>query len=112
MICWYCHWGWPKPVAEIYEKALKKLGGHDSPLLFGPAHIVWEDENFDCVDQCLKDFEENKGDYSDKELEIVRQSLEELKELPLCIRCIEPEDYDGEYPNQFPPPNGIEMVKI
>jgi len=21
-ICWYCYWGWPKPVAGIYKKAL------------------------------------------------------------------------------------------
>ena len=112
MICWYCHWGWPKLVAEIYKKALKKLEGKESPLLFGPAHIVWEYENFDNVDWCLENFEEYKGDYSDKELEIVRQSLKELNELPFYIRDPKPEDYDDEHPDQFPPPNGIEMVKI
>jgi len=23
-ICWYCHWGWAKPVADIYDEALFK----------------------------------------------------------------------------------------
>jgi hypothetical protein len=49
-ICWFCYWGWPKPVADIYLKALAKLDGYDSPLHFGPAHIIWDDENFDRAD--------------------------------------------------------------
>ena len=113
MICWYCHWGWPKPVAEIYLKALKLLNGQESPLHFGPAHVVWEDENFELAESCLEDFDEfeNYCDYSDYELSIVRQSLEELAKLPVHVRCVEPEDYDGKHPELYPPPDGVEMIK-
>lgn len=52
-ICWYCHWGWAKPVADIYEKAVDLLDGDSSPLEFGPAHVVWSDENFEMAEECL-----------------------------------------------------------
>lgn len=110
-ICWSCYWGWPKPVADIYTKALEQLDGYDSPLEFGPGHVVWSDENFDSAEWCLEHFEDYKGDYSDEELAIVRWSLEELAKLPLEVRCIEPDDYDGEHPELFPPPQGMEMEK-
>ena len=73
---------WPKPVAEIYRKALILLNGKVSPLHFGPAHIVWEDANFESVGWCLDHFDEYRGDYSDDELAIVKQSLRELAALP------------------------------
>lgn len=111
-ICWYCYWGWPKPVADIYKKALDKLDGDDTPLLYGPAHIVWEDENFDSAEWCLEHFYEYKHGYNYFELEIVKQSLKELKDLPLEIREIVPEDYDEEHPELFPPPSNMEMIKI
>ena len=85
-ICWYCHWGWAKPVAEIYQEALKRLNGYASPLHFGPAHIVWEDENFDSAEWCLENFDNYKGDYTPEELEIVKWSLVELAKLPLDDR--------------------------
>lgn len=110
-ICWDCYWGWPKPVADIYDKALATLERYESPLHFGPAHVVWEDENFDLAESCLKDFEEWKGDYSEKDLAIVRQSLMELAKLPLNVRCVCPDDYDDEHPELFSPPKGVEMVK-
>ncbi len=81
-ICWYCYWGWPKLVAEIYQKALKDLNGYDFPLQFGPGHIVWSDENFDSAEWCLENFDKYKGDYSDEELTIVKWSLEELASFP------------------------------
>ena len=109
-ICWYCYWGWAKPVADIYMDALKKLNGHESPLHFGAAHVVWEDENFDCAEWCLEHFDEYRGNYSDEELNIVRWSLEELVKLPLEVRCAEPEDYDDENPELFPPT--VETVRI
>ncbi len=103
-ICWYCYWGWAKPVADIYDEALRRLDGYMSPLHFGPSHIVWEDENFDCAELCLKDFNEyDNNNYSPEELAIVRWSLEELAKLPEDIRCIEPDDYDDENPQLFPP---------
>jgi len=111
-ICWYCYWGWPKLVADIYKKALDDLGGWEAPLHFGPAHIVWEDENFDYAEWCLEHFDEYKGDYSIDDLVIVRRSLEELARLPLDVKCIEPEDYDGAHPELFPPPATIKMVKV
>ena len=110
-MCWYCYWGWLKPVADIYDKALNDLGDYDSPLHFGPAHIVWEDENFDSAEWCLKHFEKYRGDHSATDLAIVKRSLEELAALPLSVRCIKPEDYDDEHPELFPPPDGIEMIK-
>lgn len=109
-ICWYCHWGWPKVVADIYDKALSDLGEYDSPLHYGPAHIVWEDENFDSAEWCLEHFDEYTGDHSIKDLVIVRRSLEELAAVPVDDRCVEPDDYDGEHPELFPPPKDVEMV--
>jgi len=110
-ICWYCHWGWPKVVADIYDKALSELDGYDSPLHFGPAHIVWEDENFDSAEWCLEHFDEYTGDYSLEDLAIVKRSLEELAAVPVNDRCVEPDDYDDEHPALFPPPKGVEMVR-
>ena len=87
------------------------MDGYDSPLHFGASHIVWEDENFedDSIKFCLDNFEKYKGDYSNEELVVVRWSLEELLKIPFNIRCPEPEDYDGEHPELYPPK--IEMMK-
>ena len=107
-ICWYCYWGWPKPVSDIYQEALRRLDGDDFPLKFGPSHIVWEDENFDSAEWCLEHFDEHKGDYGDEVLEVVRWSLDELAKLPLEAREVIPDDYDDEHPEQYPPT--IEVV--
>jgi hypothetical protein len=112
MLGWYCHWGWPKAVAEIYLKAKEDLGGYESALHYGPAHVVWEDENFNCAQSCLDDFEKYRGELNDDEAAIVRRSLEELAALPESVRCAEPEDYDNEHPEDFPPPDGMEMVRL
>ena len=111
MICWFCHWGWPKLIADVYSKALAKLGGDAAPLRFGPAHVVWDDENFDLAQSCLDDFESNKGSFSDSDLRVVRRSLVEL--LLVDDKYKEwPADYDGEHPEKFPPPADWEMVKV
>lgn len=110
--CWYCHWGWSKPVAEIYLEALKKLHGDMMPLHYGPAHIVWEDENFDSAEWCIKNFDKYGTNLNLYEKQVVKESLEKLAALPLDIRCVEPNDYDEEHPELFPPPDGIEMVKV
>lgn len=112
MICWYCHWGWARPVAEIYKAALEKLDGYSGPLHCGPSHIVWEDENWDSADWCLENFEKYAVGcgYSDEELAVVRWSLEELAKLPLEQREIEPDDYDGFHPERYPP--AVEVVKM
>ena len=83
---------WPDVIADIYRRAVWDLGGDSSPLLWGPAHVVWEDCNFDSAEDCLHDFEENVtwgkqwNDFSDEQLRIVRRSLEELARIPENIR--------------------------
>lgn len=109
-ICWYCYWGWAKPVAEIYLEALRRLDGYEDPLQFGPSHIVWADENWHSAESCLEHFEENRGYFSDEELSIVKWSLQELAKLPMEVRCIEPEDYDDEHPELYPPK--VEVIKV
>lgn len=108
--CWYAYWGWSKTVYDIYVEAVKKLDGNRHPLLFGPAHIVWEDENWDCVDWCLDHFNEHRGSWTGAQLEVVKWSLLELQKVPLYIRAPEPDDYDDEHPENYPPAVGIEMV--
>ena len=105
--CWYCHWGWSVPVAAIYREALAELGGDMMPLHYGPAHIVWEDDNFrdEDVKWCLNEliFNRARYDYSDEQITVVRRSLEALLEIPETIRCCEPAGYDGARPERFPP---------
>jgi len=112
-ICWYCHWGWAKPVTKIYREALEKLEGWEWPLLHGPAHIVWSDENFydNDIQWCLTYFDEDPSDYSPEDLEVVRWSLEELLKIPEDERVAEPEEYDGEHPQWFPPKMEVDKVR-
>jgi hypothetical protein len=114
-ICWWCYWGWNKPIREVYDKALTALGGNDCPLRYGPAHVVWEDENWDSAELCLEKFDEwklkwNDDRFSDSDLEIVRQSLIELIAVPDEFKE-EPAEYDGEHPEKFPPPSSWEMIR-
>lgn len=113
-MCWYCYWGWSKPVADIYQKALEKLD--ELQMQFGPGHIVWGDENFDddSISFCLKLIKDGYTNefYTKEDIEIVRKSLEQLAAVPLSIRCPEPEDYDDQNLQNFPPLPGIEMVKV
>jgi hypothetical protein len=105
MICWYCYWGWAKPVADIYNSALIALGGDESPLHYSFPHIVWADENFEDenIQSCLENIEEYRSEYSDQDVSIVKWSLKELLKIPEEIRCPEPEDYDDEHPELYPP---------
>lgn len=110
MICWYCHWGWSKAVTDIYQRHLA-IAGH-AAMHYGAAHIVWDDENFgrEHVQWCLDEFEQYKcDDASDAENEAVRQSLIELLALTDDVLDPEPEDYDGERPEMFPP--RVEMAR-
>ena len=114
-VCWWCVWGWPKPIQDIYDKYKQELGD-DVALLYGPAHIVWADENWDSVDWCLENFDTwvkdwNDNQYQTDELEIVRKSLLELKSLPDEFKE-EPAgfDFDESDPNDFPPPDDWVMV--
>lgn len=110
-ICWYCHWGWPKPVADIFLRAKAALGD-DYWLDFGPGHIVWSDENFDSANWCLEHFDEYSDGMDEHSKSVVRKSLEELKALAPELYDVEPEDYDDENPQNYPPPAGAEMVRV
>lgn len=106
-ICWYCHWGWPKAIRDIYDQVLAKLDGNE-PLHFGSAHIVWEDDNFDSAQWCLDNFDKYADDLSEKEKTIVRESLEQLLLISGRIISAQPENYDDEHPENYPPPSDIE----
>lgn len=122
-ICWYCHWGWPKQVRDIYDKYLALTS--DTAMHYGPAHIVWEDENFEtvehiqwCIDTAEQWFKEWNvsphfgGDpkLTREEFVLVVESLKELLTVPEEIRCCCPDNYDDEHPENFPPPANIVMV--
>ena len=110
--CWFCYWGWPKPVADIYLRALKRLDGDQDALQCGPGHIVWSDENFDMAQRCIEiakpasEYQMSQHDY-----DIVMDSLRELTKVE--TKYLDwPEEYDGEHPDQYPPPSDWEMVRV
>lgn len=70
---------------------------------------MWEDENFHSAQSCLDDFGLRDYVYTAEQLDIVRWSLEELAKLP-SKQYAEPEDYDGEHPESYPPL--WEVVKV
>lgn len=106
-VCWYCYWGWAEPVAKVYSEAVAKLDGWDEGLTYGPAHVVWADENFgdDSIKFCLErcDDPESLERRSPAQIAIARESLLKLLEIPEDVRCCEPEEYDDEHPENFPP---------
>ena len=103
-MCYWCYWGWPKPIRDIYDDCVEKLGG-EGALEWGPGHVVWGDENWDSAQWCLDNFDKYKGDYTDDELTVVRESLERLLAVPDEFK-VEPGGYDGDKhaPADFPPP--------
>lgn len=112
-ICWYCTWGWPEQVANIYKKYLDLLDGDDSALEFGPGHIVWSDENFETehIKWCIERKPDEYNRLSPKTYDLVIESLKELLLVPKEIRCCCPEDYDDEHPENYPPPSNLKMIK-
>jgi hypothetical protein len=118
-VCWYCRWGWPKAVADIYDRH-----GNAGDLDWGPAHVVWADENFDddVIRACLRECDEwdarpepGDGDNTDHYLSAVaRASLIELLAVPESVRIPRPDydesPHDGRSVEDFPPPPEIEMV--
>lgn len=115
-MCWYCHWGVPKPVSDIYYEALDRLNDDDSPLLYGPSHVVWEDFNLDDrnIKRCIEYCDLYEGDYTKDELMIVKWSLQELLKIPESQRDIDPSVYDEDNTpyDELPPPTGVKMVRI
>lgn len=109
--CWWCYWGWPKPVREIYDEAVKRLGGIPAALHLGPGHLVWGDENFYCAQWSLDNFTayEDPSRLDEHETEVIRWSLERLVEIPEEF-LRPPGGYDGENPEDFRPPAHWEMT--
>lgn len=111
-MCWYCYWGLPKPVHEIYQRGLEDVG--ESAMNYGPAHVVWADFNLDngSIQACIEDCEQRLyGDFDATTFERVKQSLVELLAVPEEIRCPMPDNHDPNQPELFPPPAGLELVK-
>lgn len=111
MMCWFCTWGWPLAIKEIYLRYRNVVGV--TALHYGPAHIVWDDENFyrESIEFCLKECARREDyDLTMVELDAVKQSLLELRELPDRILCPRP-DFDPceDAPEDFPPPPDLEM---
>lgn len=108
-ICWWCYWGWPKQIRDIYDRGVAVAG--EMAMDYGPAHVVWSDENWDCAPGCLKDCDDPRYDeWPLEDLEAVRCSLRELIALPPELKEA-PAGYDGRHPERFPPPASWVMVK-
>lgn len=111
MICYYCHWGWPREIAEIYIKAARLLNGDTDLLEYGPAHIVWCDENFDddAVNWCL--YKDTLAyDLTKKQEGIIIQSLRDLLEVNHTKRQW-PDYFDvDDDPSKYPPPSDWDCV--
>jgi hypothetical protein len=117
-VCWYCHWGWAKPVADVYKKYLDLLEGDDMLLGYQQGHIVWSDENFETenIQYCIDHADEhwNQEEVTKEQHDLITESLRELLLIPEEIRCCCPEDYPDDNdadPENYPPPVGLEMVK-
>ena len=127
-ICWYCYWGWAKPVAEIYVKYSALVSDPCAILDYGPErHIVWADENFETehIDWCIANAEKwRKHEWdagwppdmqseglllADADFLLAVESLKELLGVPEHIRCCAPADYDDLRPENFPPT--IELMR-
>jgi hypothetical protein len=100
--CWYCCWGWPKPVADVYLHYEALIGGH--ALKYGPGHIVWEDENFGdssilwCIEQ--RDNPLYRDD-DQAELDLIVESLRALLTIDEAVRV--PEGVGADDVAAFPP---------
>lgn len=107
-MCWYCYWGWPRVVRDIFSDAKFALGGDENPLIFGPSHIVWEEENFDddSIEWCINEATvENcqKYELPPFQMGVISASLKRLLAVQPHVRACEPQDYDGENPENYPP---------
>lgn len=74
---------WKDKVFELYNFICNNNNEDDQIFMamnFGPAHIVWEDHNFDSasIQWCLDNFEYYKSDHSEENLKRVKWSLEGL----------------------------------
>ncbi len=122
-VCWWCHWGWPKEVADIYLKAIEELEGLSdwgntepyNAMRFEFAHIVWEDENWDSARWCIEEGQNHRERYkdiTDEQFHIIMKSLHKLLELDESVFNVIPDDYDDRNPENYPPLNNAVMVKV
>lgn len=115
--CYFCYWGWPPEIQEIYDRAMSDLEAQYVPgaecfdersahsvMHFGPAHIVWEDENFDHAGWCVDNFDKYSDGLTEEQKTIVLRSLKELVQVPEALK-VAPE---GE-PYHNPPPWGEKL---
>lgn len=111
-MCYWCYWGWPKPIRDIYDDCEQRAG--ESAMLYGPGHVVWADENWGSAWSCLDYFDQwvrlwnydrGKDRFTAEQLAVVRESLERLVAVPEEFKR-EPEGYDdeNENPADYPPP--------
>lgn len=93
---------WSEAVEKIYADALAAMDGDESPLRFGPGHIVWDDGNFDdddirfCLDLCDSQRASFLDRFDEADLEIVRASLEGILAIPRADRGNDPADEQWE----------------
>lgn len=86
-MCWFCHFGWPKPVAEIYDR-YEAITGYWQ-MCYGPAHIVWADENFgsDSIQWCIDHADEHRhSESTDADHAAIIESLRELLAIEEGVR--------------------------
>lgn len=88
-MCYNCYWGLPVEVARIYDEAVIALDGDDI-VLDMLAHIVWGDHNMgdDSIEWSLDQLQKVNQHYELplSDVEIVRASLQKLKDVPEAIR--------------------------
>ena len=60
---------WSPAVKAIYDKAMARTSM--TAMHFGPAHIVWEDGNYDSAEWCLKNFHKYCRDFTPGELDVL-----------------------------------------
>lgn len=126
-MCYWCYWGWPVELADIHDESVERIEAILEPLRFnketfeevqteppsgfsalhfGPGHVLWEDENWDCADYCLKECDgEMVEGWVPAAVEVLRDSLRRVIALPDHLKR-EPEGYseDETDPKDFPPP--------
>ncbi len=78
---------WPREVAAIYKRCVDVVGV--GAMNYGPAHIVWDDGNFDSgsIQWCIDNAWKNRNELGDDAVAVVIQSLHDLASVSESIRC-------------------------
>ncbi len=109
--CWWAHWGWPKPIADIFLQAKEKLGGDPMPLLIGPSWITWNRRMFELDYFALQGVVScpTRRKVTKDQLAVIKWSLEELCKLDGRMKRRPVESY-GKNAKDYPPPDDWERV--